>query len=338
MNTKNKRHNFLIGLIALVSVIVIVGVIGILALQEEEVPITGEAECTEYRVSGKVPGRIEMFFANEGDYVQKGDTLVFIDSPEVRAKLAQARAARAAAQAQNQKAKNGAQAEQIEGAYEMYQKAMVGEDIMLKSYNRVKNLYDKGVVTAQKLDEVEAQYKAAVATTKAAKSQYDMALNGARAEDKAAAAALVARADGAISEVEAYLGELYLTAPASGEIQTRFPKVGELVGSGSPIMSIVDLEDMWLTFSIREDMLPNITIGTVLDFTVPALGDSVYHAQVTYMQARMSYATWRATKNTGQFDAKTFEVRATPIEKIPNLRPGMTVLLKQEKEKSKKLL
>ncbi|MCM1034647.1 MAG: efflux RND transporter periplasmic adaptor subunit [Paludibacter sp.] len=327
MDSKNKTHNLLIGLIALVAVIVIVGVIGILALRPESIVITGEAEATEYRVSGKVPGRIEMFFAEEGDHVQKGDTLVFIDSPEVRAKLAQARAARAAAAAQDQKAQNGAQAEQIQGAYELYQKALVGEDIMRKSYNRVKNLYEKGVVSAQKKDEVEAQYKAAVATTKAAKSQYEMAKKGARSEDKAAAAAVVARADGAISEVEAYLDELYLTAPAGGEITTRFPKVGELVGSGSPIMSITDLSDMWLTFSIREDLLPNMTVGSTINFTVPALGESTYQATITYMQAKASYATWRATKASGQFDAKTFEVKARPNSTVPNLRPGMTVVM-----------
>ena len=327
MDSKNKKHNLLIGLIALVAVIVIVGVTGILALRPEPVVITGEAEATEYRVSGKVPGRIEIFFAEEGDRVEKGDTFVFIDSPEVRAKLAQARAARAAAAAQDTKAQNGAQAEQIQGAYELYQKAMVGEDIMHKSYNRVKNLYEKGVVSAQKKDEVEAQYKAAVATTKAAKSQYEMAKKGARSEDKEAAAALVARADGAISEVEAYLSELYLVAPADGEITTRFPKVGELVGSGSPIMSITDLNDMWLTFSVREDMLPDLTIGTVINFSVPALGNNTYQAKITFMQARASYATWRATKATGQFDAKTFEVKARPTTNVPNLRPGMTVIM-----------
>lgn len=330
MDANNKRHNFLIGLIALIAVIVIVGAIGVLALQPEPEVIEGEAEATEYRVSGKVPGRIEGFYAEEGDKVHKGDTLVFIDSPEVRAKLAQAQAARAAAQAQDNKASNGAQKEQIAGAYEIYQKAKVGEDIMRKSYERVKNLYDKGVVTAQKLDETEAQYKAAQATARAAKTQYDMARHGARQEDKEAAAALVARADGAISEVEAYLGELYLTSPSDGEVTARFPKVGELVGSGSPVMAITDLSDMWLTFSVREDLLQGLTVGTVIDFYVPALGkEHVYQAHITYMQVRASYATWRATKTTGQFDTKTFELKARPLGEVPGLRPGMTVIMKR---------
>ncbi|MBR3564844.1 MAG: efflux RND transporter periplasmic adaptor subunit [Paludibacteraceae bacterium] len=325
----NKKHNFLIGLIALVSIIIIVGVIGILALRPEPVLIQGEVEAAEYRVSGKVPGRIEAFFVDEGEQVRKGDTLVFIDSPEVRAKLAQAEAARSAADAQSRKAQNGAQTEQIQGAYEMWQKALVGEDIMRKSYERVKRLHEKGVVTTQKLDETEAQYNAAVATAKAAKTQYNMALKGARQEDKDAAEALVARADGAISEVNAYLGELYLTAPADGEVTAKFPKAGELVGSGSPILSITDLSDMWLTFSVREDELTGLTMGKIIEFYAPALGkDNTYQAQITNIQARASYATWRATKTNGQFDVKTFEIKARPTMQVPNLRPGMTVILK----------
>ena len=328
MVKKSKKGNFIVGLIGLISVVVIVGVIGILALRPEPEIVAGEVEATEYRVSGKVPGRIEYFFADEGDKVRKGDTLALIDSPEVKAKLAQASAAKAAAEAQDSKAKKGARQEQIQGAYELYQKALVGESVMHKSYNRVKNLYDKGVVTAQKLDEVEAQYKAAVATTKAAKSQYDMARNGAEEEDKAAAEALVARAEGAVSEVEAYLNELYLIAPCDGEVTSRFPKVGELVGSGSPVMSITDLDDVWLTFSIREDKLQDYAIGNTITCEVPALGGTTFQATITYMQARMSYATWRSTKTTGQFDAKTFEVKARPTGVVANLRPGMTVLIK----------
>lgn len=326
-NYQNKKHNFLIGLLAFVAVVVIVAVIGILAIKPEPEIITGEAEATEYRISGKVPGRIEMFLADEGESVHKGDTLVIIDSPEIRAKLAQARAARSAAEAQSQKAKKGARSEQIAGAYELWQKAEVGVDIMKKSYDRVQHLYDKQVVSAQKRDEAEAQYKAAVATAAAAKTQYDMAKNGAQAEDKMAAEALVERANGAVSEVESYLSEIYLTAPANGEIAERFPKQGELVGTGAPIMSMVDLDDMWFTFSIREDKLKGITNGTELTITVPALGDEVYKVKVTHIQVMASYATWRATKANGQFDAKSFDVKARPMQKIPNLRPGMTAVM-----------
>ncbi len=324
---KEKKGSLMLGLVAMLVVVIIVALVGVFALKPEEEVISGEAEATEYRVSGKVPGRIEMYLAEEGDQVKKGDTLVVINSPEVEAKLEQAMAARAAAEAISEKAQNGAQREQITGAYELWQKALAGEEIYRKSYERVQRLFTKGVVSEQKRDEVEAQYKAATATVKAAKSQYDMALAGARSEDKAAAAAQVARVDGMIKEVEIARAERYLTSPIDGEVSERFPKTGELVGQGSPVMAIVDLNDMWFTFAIREDMLQGITPGTHLQVRIPALGDDVHEVAVTYIKAMGSYATWRSTQANGKYDVRTFDVKAKPLSTIPNLRPGMTAIV-----------
>lgn len=315
------------GLVALLAVVVVVALVGVLSLRSEETLIQGEAEAAEYRVSGKVPGRIEMYLYEEGDQVKKGDTLVVIYSPEVEAKKAQALAARDMAEAVNEKAKHGAQREQITGAYELYQKAMAGEEIYRKSYERVQRLYDKGVVSAQKRDEVEAQYKAAVATRKAARSQYDMAVAGARAEDKAAAEAQVARVDGILQEVAAAEAERYLLSPCDGEVNELFPKVGELVGQGSPVMSIVDLNDMWLSFAVREDMLKDFTVGSVINVRVPALGEAVYPVNVTHIKAMGTYATWRSTKQNGGYDVRTFDVKCRPMGPIAGLRPGMTALV-----------
>ena len=216
-----KNYNLLIGVAALVAVVLSVSLIGYFVSRPKDAVIQGEAEATEYRVSGKIPGRIEEFRAEEGQYVRKGDTLVVIDSPEIRSKIAEAKAAKAAAVAQRNKAYNGARQEQITGAYELWQKAVVGEEVMRKSYERMKTLHDQKVVSDQKFDEVEAQYNAAVATTKAAKSQYDMALGGARKEDKEAAVALVQRADAAVELVNAYLDEITLVSPADGIISDR---------------------------------------------------------------------------------------------------------------------
>jgi HlyD family secretion protein len=326
---KNRKEgSLLLGLIALLTVVVIVAVVGVLALRPEKTLIQGEAEAAEYRVSGKVPGRIEMYLYEEGEQVKKGDTLVVIYSPEVEAKKAQALAARDMAEAVNQKAKNGAQREQITGAYELYQKAKAGEEIYRKSYERVQRLYDKGVVSAQKRDEVEAQYKAAAATVKAARSQYDMALSGARAEDKAAAEAQVARVDGILQEVAAAEAEKYLLSPCDGEVSELFPKIGELVGQGSPVMAIVDLNDVWFTFAVREDMLAKFPMGSVVEITVPALGTNTkYPVTVTHIKAMGTYATWRTTKQNGGYDVRTFDVKCRPVAPIPNLRPGMTALV-----------
>lgn len=327
MMNKEKEGSLLLGLTALLAVVIIVALVGVLALRPEKTLIQGESEAAEYRVSGKVPGRIEMYLYEEGEKVKKGDTLVIIYSPEVEAKKEQALAARDMAEAVNQKAKAGAQREQITGAYEIYQKAKAGEEIYSKSFERVQRLYEKGVVSAQKRDETEAQYKAAVATTKAARSQYEMAVAGARKEDKAAAEAQVARVDGILKEVAAAEAERYLLSPCDGEICERFPKVGELVGQGSPVMSIVDLDDVWFTFAVREDMLSHFLVGSLIQVRIPALGDLVYPLTVTHVKAMGTYATWRSTKQNGGYDVRTFDVKCRPTTPIPNLRPGMSALV-----------
>ena len=326
---KKGNQDLRTGLIALIIVVVLIFIVGIIINRNEPVVIQGEADASETRISGKIPGRIKEFKGEEGSQVKAGDTLVIIESPELAAKLEQANAAESAASAQDRKANKGARKELISGAYEMYQKALVGVDISNKSFIRVQHLFDKGVVTAQKRDEAEAQYNAAVATSNAAKSQYDMAKNGAETEDKESALALVNRAKGAVNEVKSYISETTLISPVNGEITEIYPKCGELVGTGAPIMSIVDLNDMWFTFNVREDLLGDLKMGKTFKVKVPALNNQIIELKVNYIKALASYATWKATKTTGQFDVKTFEVRARPKSKIKDLRPGMTALFEE---------
>ena len=329
MEKNKKSYNLVIGIVALIAIILLIAILGYIVTKPKPLVIQGEAEASEYRVSGKVPGRIEEIYVKEGQRVQKGDTIARIDSPEVRAKLAQASAARDAARAQSLKARNGARSEQITGAYELYQQALVQEEVMRKSLDRVQRLYDQKVIAAQKYDETKAKYDAAVAQTKAAKSQYEMALNGARSEDKAAAQALVNQAEGAVMEVESYLGELYLVSPTDGIVSAIYPKVGELVGTGAPVASITDTGDLWFTFNIREDYLHGMKEGDVLTIMLPALDGREVSAVVNYRAVRESYATWKATKETGLYDAKTFEVRAVPQEPLEGVLPGMSAIVKQ---------
>lgn len=329
---KKQNKELRVGLMGLIIVIVLVFIIGIYVYKPEPVILQGEAVASEVRISGKVPGRIKAFMAEEGSSIQAGDTLVIIDSPELNAKLDQATSAEDAALAQNKKANKGARKELILGAYEMWQKSLVGVDITKKSFDRVQRLYDKGVLPAQKRDEAEAQYKAAVATANAAKSQYDMALNGAELEDKEAALALVGRAKGAVKEVESYLQETTLTSPIDGEISEIYPKRGELVGTGAPIMTIVDMNDIWFSFNVREDLLGSMKVGSTFKVKIPALNNQEVEVKISYVKALASYATWKATKTSGQFDVKTFEVRARPTQKVADLRPGMTALVEKALE------
>lgn len=326
---KSQNSNMLLAFLTLLGVIALVAVVGFFMLRKGPEIIQGQAEVDEYRVSSKVPGRILEFRVKEGQTVQAGDTLAILEAPDIAAKMEQARAAEAAAQAQNEKAIKGARQEQIQAAYEMWQKAQAGVDIAEKSYKRVKNLFEQGVMPAQKLDEVTAQRNAAIATEKAAKAQYTMAKNGAEREDKMAAAALVERAKGAVAEVESYVKETFLIAQAAGEVSEIFPKVGELVSTGAPIMNIAILKDMWVTFNVREDLLKNLTMGAEFEAIVPALDNKAIKLKVDYMKDLGTYAAWKATKTTGQFDLKTFEVRARPMEIVEGLRPGMSVIIKK---------
>jgi len=328
MKTANKRHSgILVSFLTLILVIAVVSLVGWIVIKPEPTLLQGQVEATEVRVSGKVPGRIDRFMAPEGMRVKKGDSLVLISSPELNAKLVQANSAEDAASAQDQKARKGARAEQIAGAFELWQKAEVGVKLAETTFKRVKNMFAEGVVAAQKRDEAEANYQAAIATSKAARSQYDMALNGAEKEDKLAATAMVNRAKGAVSEVESYLSETMLVSPIDGEVSDVFPKKGELVGSGAPIMNIVDLSDIWVTFNVREDLLSNIHMGKEFEATIPALGNKSVKLRVNYIKALASYATFKATKTNGGFDVKTFEVRAKPVTAVEGMRPGMSLMV-----------
>ena len=324
---KKQHNNILVAILGFIIVIAIVALIGFLALDRDPEIIQGQVEVSEYRVSSKVPGRIQEIRVKEGDFVRAGDTLAILDAPEVHAKMQQAQGAEEGAAALEQMARNGARKEQVQGAFQLLQQAKAGLEIAQKSYQRVQRLFDEGVVSAQKRDEAEAMFKASEAQVKAAQSQYDMAVNGARQEEKRAAMAQVNRARGAVEEVNAYIGETVQVAQMDGEVSSIYPKVGELVGTGSPIMTISMMDDLWGTFNVREDQLNGMKIGQELNAFVPAFNKTI-KMKVYHMKDQGSHAVWKATKANGQFDLKTFEVKARPVEPLEGLRPGMSLVIK----------
>lgn len=328
MSEKAQHKNIQIAIAAFTAVVFVVGLIGYLTLGKKEEVLQGQVEVNEYRVSSKVPGRILEIRVKEGDYVKAGDTLVIIDAPDVIAKRTQAESAENAASAMDQMAQAGARREQVRGAYEVFQQAKAGLEIAEKSYKRVQRLFDEGVMTEQKRDEAYANYKAMEAQVKAAQSQYDMARNGARREEKMAAAAQVQRAKGAVAEVNSYVNEMVQVATADGEVSDIFPEVGELVGTGSPIMTISVMNDVWASFNVREDLLGDMAVGSTIHAFVPAFNKDM-DFKVYYLKDQGTYATWKATKANGQYDLKTFEVKARPVKALDGLRPGMSVIIKK---------
>lgn len=328
MSEKKQHKNIIITAACTTLVVAVVAVIGAMSIKQEPETIQGQVEVSEYRVSSKVPGRILEIRVKEGDYVNVGDTLAILDAPEVRAKMTQAQSAENAAAAMDEMANNGARQEHVRGAFAVLQQAKAGLEIAQKSYNRVQRLYDEGVMTAQKRDEAFANYKALEAQVKAAQSQYDMARNGARTEEKKAAAAQVNRAKGAVAEVNSYIHETMQIAQMAGEVSDVYPKVGELVGTGSPIMSVSLMNDIWGTFNVREDQLDGMKVGSIVTAFVPAFKKEI-RMKVYYIKDQGSYAVWKATKSNGQYDLKTFEVKARPMDKLEGLRPGMSLILKR---------
>lgn len=320
--------NMLVAFVVLVVIVLGITVIGFFFMKPEPEVIQGEVEVNELRVSGKVPGRVAKFLVTEGQMVKQGDTLVLLDSPEVEAKLLQAKAAERAASALSEKAANGAREEQIKSAYEMWQKALAGLEVAKKSYDRVLNLFEKEVVPAQKKDEAEANYKAMLATEQAAKLQYELAMKGTAEEDKSAAKAQLSRARGAVAEVRSYLSETVLLSPIDGEVSEIFPQRGELVGSGAPIMNIADVADVWVTFNIREKDYQKFAKGSEFKAFVPALGNKELTLKVSFVKDMGAFAAWKATKVSGEFDSKTFEIRAVPVD-AEGLVPGMSVIVKE---------
>lgn len=322
----NKTRNFIIGLFFTALLIFLLYTTWLIT-RPLPLEVQGEIEATQFRVASKIPGRIDSIAVKKGQQVAKGDFLFSISSPEIDAKLLQVTAQRNAAQAQSLKAQNGAQAEDIQAAYNVYLKVEAAARLYEKTFTRVENLYNDGVVSEQKKDEAETQSKAGRETANAAKAQWEKAVKGVRFEDKRSAQELVNQAEGGIAEVEAYLVETQAKAPAWGEVANIVSEIGELVPTGYPVITLVDLADSWATLYIREDLMADIRMGTEIKTTIPALGNKEVSLKVNYISPLADFATWTATKTSGGFDMKSFEIHAVPVSPIEGLRPGMSVLV-----------
>ena len=328
MSKKSQHNNILLAVLGFTVVVIIVGVIGFLTLERTHETIQGEVEVSEYRVSSKLPGRILEIRVKEGDYVHVGDTLAILEVPEVKSQEKVLQATNEATEALQDLTDAGARKEQIQGAYQLYQQAIAAAEIAKKTYTRMQNLYNEGVISGQKRDEAFAAYKATEAQVEAAKSQYDLAKNGAREQEKRVAASNSKASKSAVDVVKDILKETVQVAQVEGEVSAVYPKVGELVGLGSPIISISIMSDMWGTFNVREDHLAGLNKGDEFTAFVPAFNKDI-KMKVYYLKDEGSFATWKATKDNGDYDRKTFEVKARPITKLEGLRPGMSLIIKK---------
>ena len=311
---KTKKYLTISFIVVLIAVIIL-SAVGMLLLKKKPVVLQGQIEATEIRISGKLPGRIDTFLVKEGQNVKAGDTLVVINSPEAQAKY------------QHQKIDDGTRKQIIATVEQLWNKAKSDLQLAKTTYDRIQALYKDSVVTSQRKDEVEALYNAAVANERACHSQYQMALDGAQIQDKESARSLVTAAQGTVNEVEALLQDARLVAPESGQISTIFPKRGELVGAGMPIMNLVVMDDVHVVLNVREDRLPLFKMGGTFRADVPAIATNDIEFKINYVSPLGSFATWKSTKQTGSYDLRTFEIHALPVKPVDGLRPGMSVLV-----------
>lgn len=325
---KKENRRLMLAMGGVVFAVAVLAIIGFLFINKPAEILQGQAEATSVRVSGKLPGRIMEFYVTEGQMVHKGDTLVHIHSSLAEAKMEQARSMEDAASALNKKVDSGTRPQIVQSALEVWKQAQAAEEIAAKTNKRMEALYADGVISAQKRDEAQAAYQAATAASAAARSQYELAKIGPQSEDRTQSAAMVGVARGGVAEVQAVLEDQYLTAPCDGQIDVIFPHVGELVSLGAPIMNVLRIDDKWVTFNVREDQLKNFTMDKVFKVYIPAL-DKEAKVKIYYVRDMGAYATWHATKTTGDWDSKTFEVKARPEEQLPDLRPGMTVIYRE---------
>ncbi|RXJ70448.1 hypothetical protein CS022_23200 [Veronia nyctiphanis] len=304
------------------------------AYQPQPEVFQGQIEAQQYSISSKVPGRIEEVLVHKGQQIDKGQLVFTLYSPELDAKLEQAKAGQEAADAMAEQANTGARQQEIDAASDQWKKAKAAAELMEKTYNRVESLYKDGVAAEQKRDEAYTQWKAAKYTENAALQMYNMAKEGARVETKRAAQEKLRMAAGAVAEVEAYTADTRIESFYSGEVSQILLHQGELAPQGFPVVTVIDLKDAWAVFNIREDKLSQFTKGSVFEAKIPALGDESFEFKVNYVAPMGDFATWRATSSQQGFDMRTFEVEARPVSPIDGLRAGMSILVTKAPEQA----
>jgi len=297
----------------------------------KSITLQGQMQMKQTSIAAKVPGRIAQILVTEGDKVETGQQLIEMDSPEINAKVNQARAGLDAAQSQLDKAENGARPQEIAQAKAAWQANKAASDLAANTYERVNRLYQEGLMARQKRDEAYAKYLATQDQTEAARLQYDLALEGARSEDKSAANAQVAQVEAKLEEALVAKEEANLKSPIAGVVDNVIVSNGEVIAQGVPILTLVNTDDQWVVLNVTEDHLNRFAIGQQFTGTIPALSaaNRPYTKTFTvYASSSLSdFATWRPTNNDDGFDVRTFEIKARPNTADARIRSGMSVLV-----------
>lgn len=327
MKNKSQKSNILLAVLGFIAVVVAAGLIGYFTMSKPKEIIQGEVEVEEYRVACKLPGRITSIKVKEGDFVHKGDVLAVLAIPEAKAQEKVVEATADATSALSDLASAPTRKEAINAAFQVYQQAIAARDIAEKTYGRMQRLYEEGVMTAQKKDEALAAFQTTKAGVEVAKSNLELLKSGARKQAKEAAKKQAQAAKSAVGVVKSILKETVQRATKDGEVDEIYPKEGELVGFGSPIMNILLTDEVKGVFNVREDQLKRLSKGKTFKVFVPALNKEITMV-VTNIKDAGSYAVWKATKTNGQYDLRTFQIKAKPTQNVKGLLNGMSLIIK----------
>ena len=293
--------------------------------QPQPLIVQGEADATRIDIAARVDGRVAKRPVERGDNVAAGQLLFEIDNSELMTKLKEAEASLGVASAQLANIEVGTRAEIIAQRKAAVESASANLILAQQTYDRVKELASPGFAPIQKLDEATDQLHVAEHTLDQAKLAVQEAVNGATKEERGIARANVVQAQASVDTIKAQVDELTVKAPIASQVYQIGAELGEYVSPGVPLLSLIDLSDVWLRFDLREDLVKGLKVGDQFQMRVPALGNRLITAAIKVIFTKGEYAGWRATRATGDFDLRTFQVRLYPTTPIPELRPGMSV-------------
>jgi HlyD family secretion protein len=296
-------------------------------VRPEPLLVQGEVDATRFDIAARVDGRVADIPVVRGQNVPAGAVLVRIDNPETLAKHEQALAAKVVAEAQLANINAGTRAEVIAARKAAQERAQASVVLAKKTYDRVSQLAEHGNAPQARLDQATDALHESERAADQAKSAYDQAVNGYTREEREIAVANVQKAIADITAIQAIIDQMVVYAPVASQVYKRNVEPGEYVSPGVPLITLIDLDDMWVHFDLREDLVRTLKVGDRFDVRIPALADRRITVEVKLIATKGEYASWRATRATGDFDLRTFSIRAYPVDKVPELRPGMSAYL-----------
>ena len=315
------------------SIIVVVVATAIAALsvwylvRGEPLLVQGEVDATRFDIAARVDGRVGEIPVMRGEDVGANAVLVRIDNPETVAKHEQTLAAKIVADAQLANINAGTRSETIAARKAALERAQASVILAKQTYDRVRQLADHGNAPQARLDQVTDTLHESERAVDQAKSAHEQAVNGYTREERDIATANVGKALADIKAVESILDQMVVYAPVASQVYQRNVEPGEYVSPGVPLVTLIDLNDVWIHFDLREDLVKTLKVGDRFDVRIPALGERSITVEIKLIAAKGEYASWRATRATGDFDLRTFSIRAYPVDKVPELRPGMSAYL-----------